>query len=264
MLVLAHHLFGRTAFQQVALPIAAFTYGIELLIPSVYRSKRFIAVSQSTRDDLVHRGVDASRIEVIPNGLNHTLYHARGRVPAEVPTLLFVGRVEFYKRVDLILAALQRVRAQIPRVHLVIVGDGQARPGLERQVAALDLREHVSFTGFVSDAAKVGHIRSAHVVVNTSEKEGWGLTVLEANACGLPAIASDVAGLRDAVRDGVTGVLVPHADVGALSEAMLRLLKDTVYRERLAAGALAWAQQFSWQQSADDILRVVEEVAGVQ
>ncbi|GIW43241.1 MAG: glycosyl transferase family 1 [Candidatus Binatia bacterium] len=261
VILVAHHLFGWTAFRQASLPVAAAVVALERLIPRVYRGRPFIAVSSSTRDDLIGRGVSGDSIRVIPNGLDHTLYNPNGRLPAEQPTLLVLGRVEFYKRIDLVLRAAAELRRALPTLHVVIVGDGRARARLEKLARELQLQACVTFTGFVPDAEKVAHIRRCHLVVNTSEKEGWGLTVLEANACGLPVVASDVPGLRDAVRHGETGLLVPHGDVAALAAAIRTLLEDTTLRERLGRGALQWAQQFSWEAAADRTLEVVEAEA---
>jgi len=261
LVLLAHHLFGATAFRQVSLPVACVVYAAEKLIPTMYRRRRFVAVSPSTRDDLVARGVAAAAITVIPNGLDHQRYDSRGRLPDARPTLLVLGRVEFYKRIDLVLRAVQGLVRDLPDVQLVIVGDGGARTALERQAQQLGIAERVQFTGFVSEEEKVAHVCRAHAVVNTSEKEGWGLTVLEANACGLPAVASDVPGLRDAVLNGESGVLVPHGDLRRLGESLLRVLRDEAYRSRLSAGARAWAQQFSWERTTADIATVIEAVA---
>ncbi len=260
VILLTHHLFGGTAFQQVAAPIAAAVWAAEKLIPVAYRGRPFIAVSPSTRDDLVARGIPVDSIVMVPNGLNHELYNARGRVADPNPTILVLGRVEFYKRIDLVLQAAQRLLPQLPSLRVVVVGDGGARKSLEQMAADLRIESSVTFAGFVSDAQKVAAIQRAHVVANVSEKEGWGLTVLEANACGLPAVASDVPGLRDAVRDGETGLLVPYGDVDALTTALRRVLTDAPYRDNLGRGAFAWAQRFSWRQSAADVLAVVEAV----
>ncbi len=262
VLPLAHHLFGATAFQQVPFPVACVVYAAERLIPIVYHGRHFVVVSPSTRDDLIARGLAPQRITVIPNGLDHARYHDRGRVPDGRPTILVLGRVEFYKRVDLVLQALQRLVAHLPDVQLLVVGDGRARAALERQAVQLNVRHRVTFTGFVSEEEKVAYIRRAHVVVSTSEKEGWGLTVLEANACGLPAVASNVPGLRDAVRDGDTGVLVPHGDVSRLTDALVRLLGDRDQQHRLGAGARRWAQEFSWEHSAAQVTGLIEAICG--
>jgi glycosyltransferase involved in cell wall biosynthesis len=261
VVAVTHHLFGRTAFWQVPFPVAATVYAAEQLIPFVYRARRFIAVSPSTREDLIRRGIPAAAISVIPNGVDHGRYHAGGHVPDPRPTLLVLGRLEPYKRIELVLQALRRVLPALPTVQLLVVGDGAARASLQAEVQQLGLAAHVSFTGFVSEDEKVDHIRRAHVIVNTSEKEGWGLTVLEANACGVPAVASDVAGLRDAVRHGETGILVPHGDVALLADALRQVLEDPGYRARLSAGAMRWAQRFSWEAGAADTAAIVEAVA---
>ncbi|GBD25935.1 D-inositol 3-phosphate glycosyltransferase [bacterium HR30] len=261
VVLVTHHLFGWTAFRQVSAPVAASVVALERLIPWVYRGCPFIAVSPSTRDDLVARGIAPESIRVIPNGLDHSLYNPEGASPAEQPTLLVLGRVEFYKRIDLVLRAAKELLFAVPSLHVVVVGDGRAKAELQRLANELGIGERVTFTGFVSDDVKVEHIRRCHVLVNTSEKEGWGLTVLEANACGLPVVASDVPGLRDAVRHGETGLLVPHGDLPALVQAIRLLLENAALRERLRRGALQWAQQFSWEKAADETLKLVESVA---
>ena len=264
VLLTAHHLFGRTAFRQVPFPVACAVYASEQVIPFVYRNRQFVAVSPSTRDDLVRRGVPPANVVVIPNGMDHSRYGESARIARGRPTLVVLGRTEFYKRVDLVLHAVQRIIPVLPEIHLCVVGDGSARAGLERQAAAMGLAGHVAFTGYLSEEEKLAVLRSADVVVNTSEREGWGITVLEANACGVPVIASNVAGLRDAVRDGETGVLVRHGDVGQLAAAIVRLLQDDAYRHRLGAGARAWAQHFTWDEVVTELVAVIEAVAAGQ
>lgn len=261
VVLVTHHLFGSTAFSQAPFPVAALVYASERLIPYVYRNRPFIAVSPSTRDDLIRRGIPAARIRVIPNGLDHSLYGSAGRQPSECPTILVLGRVEFYKRIDFVLEALVQVRRHLPAARVLVVGEGRARDRLEKLRDQLGLHGAVEFTGFVPDGEKVALIRSAHVVANTSEKEGWGLTVLEANACGVPAVASDVPGLRDAVRHGETGLLVPHGNVEELARALLEVLQNHDLRERLGRGAVAWAQSFSWEKAAEETLSLVESAA---
>jgi glycosyltransferase involved in cell wall biosynthesis len=260
VLAIVHHLFGITAFAQVSAPVAAVTYLTELGIPRVYRRVAMIAVSPSTRDDLVVRGVPAANVVVIPNGLDHTLYSPNGGRPG--PVILSLGRVEPYKRIDVIVDAMPRILATIPDARLLIVGRGEATPALERQVARLGLGAHVTLRGFVDEAEKVALYRGARVFVNPSEKEGWGLTVLEANACGTPVVASDSPGLRDSVRHDRTGFLVPHGDVAACADAVIRILRDDDTWRRLREGALAWAADFRWDAVTDRVQAVIERVAG--
>jgi glycosyltransferase involved in cell wall biosynthesis len=260
VVAIVHHLFGRTAFAQVSLPVAAVTYLSELGIPRVYRRVPMIAVSPSTRDDLIARGVPAANVAVIPNGLDHTLYSPDGGCPG--PVILSLGRVERYKRIDLLVDAMPRVLAALPEARLLIVGRGDATSALAGQIARLGLDAHVELRGFVSEAEKVALYRGARVFVNPSEKEGWGLTVVEANACGTPVVASDSPGLRDSVRHDRTGFLVPHGDVAACADAVIRILRDDQTWQRLRRGALAWAREFRWDAVTDRVQAVIERVAG--
>lgn len=260
VLGLVHHLFGATAFRQVSFPVAAITYASELGIPRIYRNVPMIAVSPSTRDDLIARGIAPDHVTFIPNGLDHERY--RPAKPKPAPIVLSLGRVETYKRIDVVVDAMPRVLEAVPAARLVIVGRGDAVGPLERQVARLGIGDAVEFRGFVDEQEKVALYQSARVFVNPSEKEGWGLTVLEAAACGVPSVASDSPGLRDSVRHEESGVLVMHGDAAACAAALIRLLTDDAAWNRLRVGALAWAQRFTWDGVTDEIEAMVERLAG--
>jgi glycosyltransferase involved in cell wall biosynthesis len=262
VLAITHHLFGATAFRQVPFVVAAMVVASERLIPPVYRRCRFVAVSPSTRSDLVARGMSPDQIRVVPNGVDSQKYRLPTQPPPQPPTLLALGRVEPYKRLDLTLQVLARVRREIPRARLVVVGAGSGMAELQGEMRRLGLTEHVECTGIVSEEEKVRRIQMARLIVNTSEKEGWGLTVLEAAACGVPAVASDVPGLRDAVRSGQTGVLVPHGDVDSCARAIIALLGDEDRRRALGRAARAWAERFDWETIADATAACIEEASG--
>ncbi len=245
--LLVHHLFGTTAFREASFPVAAATWLLERPIPRVYRSTPTIAVSESTRKDLRARGLEAP-IDVIPNGIDAqwlTPPVDGERFPE--PTLLYLGRLKRYKGIELILEAVARLVADGVPVRLVIAGTGDHRPRLERLTARLGIGPHVDFRGFVSEEEKRELLRRAWVHVLTSPREGWGITNLEAAACGTPTVASDSPGLRDSVRDGETGLLVPHGDIDALATALTRLLKNPELRATLGAGARSFAEGFSWE-----------------
>ncbi|MEB2284453.1 MAG: glycosyltransferase family 4 protein [Myxococcales bacterium] len=259
VLGLVHHLFGATAFRQVSFPVAMITFLSERGIPTIYRDVPLIAVSPSTRDDLIARGIAPDHVTFIPNGLDHERYRPSSRPPG--PVVLSLGRVESYKRIDVVVAAMPRLLAAVPKARLVIVGRGDAVQPLQQQVARLGIGDAVEFRGFVSEEEKVALYQAARVFVNPSEKEGWGLTVLEAAACGVPAVASDSPGLRDSVRHEESGVLVRHGDAAACAAALVRLLTDDAAWHRLRTGALAWAQRFTWDGVTDEIEAVVERLA---
>lgn len=258
LVVWVHHLMGTTAFQQVAFPIAAAVWCAEQLVPRLYRHMPVVAVSPSTRDELVHGGMPRQQIYVIPNGLDHDLYRPGATGPGPVPTILSLGRVEPSKRNEWLVDAI----AQLPGVRLVVAGAGTGLEPLRAHVAASPARDRVELRGFVDEAEKVRLFQAAHVLATASPKEGWGLTVLEAAACGTPAVATDAPGLRDAVRDGETGLLVREPTVAAFAAALRRVLEDSPLRARLAAGARAWAARFSWDAVTADVSAVIDEARG--
>jgi glycosyltransferase involved in cell wall biosynthesis len=256
---LVHHLFGLSAFRQVSVPIASYVVATEALLPLAYRGMPFVVVSPSTRDDLVKRGIPRDDVRVIPNGLDHEHYHP-GDAPAERDLVVFVGRLEHYKGVDLLLDAWPDVRRARPGARLVIAGSGGAGEQMRARARDAGYADSIHFAGFVSEAEKVAWMQRATVLVQPSRKEGWGLTVLEANACGTPVVATDVPGLRDAVRHGTSGLLAaPNAT--SLASCLTAVLSDDVLRARLAHGARAWSERFRWDHVADAFADVVRAIA---
>lgn len=252
VVLLVHHLFGGTAFREVPFPLALATWLLERPIPRVYRGTPTVAVSRSTATDLEVRGLSLQRITVIPNGIEVgelTPAPPGGRFPE--PTLLYLGRLQRYKRVDLILQALARLRDEGVGARLLVGGKGEHRGELEALSQRLGLGDRVRFLGFVSEAEKLDLFRRSWVHVLTSPKEGWGIAAMEAAGCGTPTVASDSPGLRDSVRDGETGVLVPHGDVPALAAALSRLLGDAGLREEMGRRAVTWAGEHDWDSIAD-------------
>ena len=245
------HLFGTTVFAEASWPVAAVVWAAERPLPRAYARAAFHAISDSTRDDLVRRGVPRERITVIYPGVDAAWYCPDPAVPrAAVPTFLYLGRLKRYKGVDVALRALALARARRPDVVLEIAGQGDDRPRLERAAAALGVDSAVRFLGFVPEADKRDLLRRAWAVVFPSPKEGWGITNVEAAACGTPALASDSPGLRESVRDGETGYLVPHGDAAALAARMLELAVDPARAAALGRRGRTFAAGLSWERAA--------------
>ena len=144
--------------------------------------------------------------------------------------------------------------AAVPGARLVLVGRGQEEGHLKALAAGLGLGDQVVFAGYVSEDAKVRWLQRAALLVQCSTKEGWGLTVTEAYACGAPVVATAVPGLADSVQDGVTGILVRKAAPAPLAAAIRKLLADPATRERMAHRAMAWSLHFDWNESAEAVL----------
>jgi glycosyltransferase involved in cell wall biosynthesis len=138
----------------------------------------------------------------------------------------------------------------VPDVRLLVIGDGPFEPQLRRAARRLGVSAAVEFLGFLPRAEMVRRMQQAWVLVQPSPKEGWGLTVVEAGACGTAVVAADSPGLRDSVRRDETGLLVPYGDAVRLAEALVRVLEDRALRGRLAAAGARWAGSFSWPECA--------------
>ncbi len=255
LVTIVPHLFGTTAFTEASLPLATVVWASELLIPRIYRRAGFHAISESTRDDLVRRGVPPERVVVIHPGVDSTLYQPDPATPrAARPTFLYLGRLKRYKGVEYALRAVAAARLIRPEITLDICGQGDDRPRLERIVESLGLGRAVRFLGFVPEQEKRTLLRRAWAVVFPSPKEGWGISNVEAAACGTPALASDSPGLRESVRHGITGYLVPHGDWRALADRMVALAADATLVERLGRAARQFAEGLSWDAAAQATL----------
>jgi glycosyltransferase involved in cell wall biosynthesis len=261
VLALCHHLFGTTAFAQVAWPIAAAVVAAEALVPLAYRRERFLTISESTREDLVRRGVARERIDVSLPGIRRP--RAAGKPLRErPPRIVYVGRLERYKRVDVMLRAAAPLVGEHPALELVVIGRGGDQARIERVAAELGLASRTRLLGFVSDDERDRWLAESRVCVCASEKEGWGLTVIEANAVGTPVVASDAPGLRDSVRHGETGWLAPVGDVAAFRARIAELLSAGDAAEAMARRGEEWARRFDWDVAADELEAALARARG--
>lgn len=263
LIVLFHHLFGSRAFRSAGLAEAAAAWLGELPLGRVYGDTPTVAVSESTRDELIAKGFAPGGVRIVHNGVDSEYFTPDPAMRDPQPTLLFVGRLAAIKRVDLLLRATALIRREhgIPAT-LLVAGTGPLEGQLRKQEQSLGLGEGVRFLGRVTEDEKRDLYRRAWVHLLTSEKEGWGLTVMEAAACGTLTVGSNVSGLRDSVRDGETGVLVPHGDVGALAREVARLLEDAPRREEMGHAARLHSERFTWEDAAVRMEGVIREVAG--
>lgn len=263
VLAVVPHLFGAAVFREAPPPVGLLVWAHESVLPLVYRRTPFLAISESTRDDLARRGIARRRIRVVRCGLTQADY-AVTVPPADrsEPVVVFLGRLRKYKGAQHAIRALAHVRREVPGARLDVVGDGPYRAALESLAASLGLADHVRFLGALPHGAKVDALNAAQVAVCPSPKEGWGLTVIEANACGVPVVASRSPGLVESVKDGETGLLVPHGDARAIAGALVRLLADRALRLRMADAAVRWARTFDWETCYRESRAVMAEAAG--
>ncbi len=217
-----------------------------------YKKTATVTVSESTRKDLVDLGFET--VFVVGEGLNFMPLKKLGE-KEKYPVIVFAGRLKKAKRPDHAVEAFKIVKGKIPEAELWMIGDGYFKKKLMENAC-----EGVRFFGAVSNKARRNLIKKAWVLVNPSVREGFGLNVIEANALGVPCVAYDVAGLRNAIIDGETGLLVKSSDVGVLAEAIIHVLTNDALRVRLSEKALEYSRSFSWDEVADEFMKVVRAV----
>ena len=229
-------------------PINALGYAGEPIYLRTYRQVPVLTISASTRDDLLRLGFKGT-ITIVPVGLEPITDFA----PTEpgIADFLFVGRLAPSKRIEEMIKALEVVRKTIGRGTLRLVGPGSERyrKSLTHLAMRLGIAEHVVFEGRVTAAEKHRLMAEATALLMTSVREGWGLVVTEANACGTPAVVYDVPGLRDSVVDQASGLVVPPRPEN-LAQGMIRVVREPELRGRLATEAKRWSGTFSFDAAA--------------
>jgi glycosyltransferase involved in cell wall biosynthesis len=177
-----------------------------------------------------------------------------------MPTVLYLGRVKKYKRVPLLIAMMKSVREHVKDAELFIAGGGDAVVDSREAIERMGAGDYVRYVGFVSEEEKLRLFQEAWVQATASLVEGWGLTVVEANACGTPAVSFRVPGLSESIIDGETGLLAD--DEEEFTSHLVDILTNEGLRERLTRGAVDWARRFDWDTTATETLSVLREVMG--
>jgi glycosyltransferase involved in cell wall biosynthesis len=219
-----------------------------------------VAVSDLTARRLKELGGSKLPITVVPNGVNT---RDIADIPAEGPSfdIIYVGRLLAHKRLDLLLEAVAELRGRHPKLSCLIIGSGPERERLRKLTATLALEDHVTFTGEVPEENVYGLLKKSKVFVLPSVREGFGMSVLEALACGVPAVVvrAPYSAAHEIVEDGVNGIMAAPSP-RSLAEAISSLLEDPVKRGLMAEAAHQAASQYDWAVIAQKTLTVYEAV----
>lgn len=255
-----HHVCSRQFDQEVPEPFRTVGKFLESsAMPRMYRNTPMITVSDSSAAEIAELGIPHENIEVIHNGLDPSGY-VTDSAKAALPTLLYVGRLRRYKRVDLLIKLFARIVEFDPNIRLEIAGEGNYRTQLEELARRLGVGEQVTFLGFIPEDEKVAALSRAWISVTASDVEGWGLSVMEGAACSTPSVAFKISGLAESILHGRTGFLANNED--EFVSYCLELIENVNLRDEMGKQARAWASEFDWGRTADETIRVLAKAAG--
>jgi len=248
---LIHQLANDVWGSELPKPVAGLGRWIEPRLLRLYHDVPIVTVSNSTRQDLEQLGL--SNVWVVPNGRDDPP-ELNGLPKESVPTFLFVGRLALNKRPDHAVEAFRFIKEQLPHARLWLVGRGP----LERKLQKT-LPEGAEMLGYLPRVELYERMARAHCLLIPSVREGWGLVVIEANSVGTPAVGYDVQGIRDSIKHERTGLLAEAGDPAALARQAVSLVHEPVRYSVVSEEATRWADNFSWQSTATNLMIVLEE-----
>jgi len=249
LVAIIHHLHGKTLYEELFYPAAHYIYKKESQIPAVYASTPIFAVSPSTKNELIEKGYPAEKIGLLYNAIAQQYFTDDYPKKNEHPSLIYIGRLKRYKKLETIIDAMPAIIKEFPDITLKIGGMGSHAEQLSNYINTKGLIENVYMMGKVTEEEKVALLRESWIFITMAAKEGWGITVIEANAGYTTVIGSDVPGLRDSIKNGETGILSPYNDPQKLAENVINLLRNKEKLKQYQLNAKDWANKFSWENS---------------
>lgn len=251
-------------FYEFFFPLSFIAYFLEKFEYFPYGNTKFLCYSESTREDLISFGIKENNISTFPLGVDHSRYYKTEKKSKD-PLFIFVARLVKMKRADLCIKAMKKVISQYPKASLYILGNGQEERRLESLVYRENLTKNIKFINknnfFINKSIKdlkVESMQKSWALLLPSVKEGWGMVVTEAAACGTPAIVSNVTGLRDSVMDGKTGIVLsrnPSPD--ELSNTMIKIIEDSALRRKISQEAYKFSQNLNWDKSFKSFKKLI-------
>lgn len=255
--LLIHHVHQEVFRKSLPKPLAFLASFLETkVMPFVYKNIQIITVSDSSRQEILKHKLTNIEPIVIYNGVNLEKYKPAPK--SQTPLILYLGRLQYYKSLNILIKVAKKVSKIMPEVAFIIAGEGEKKKDLMKFTRELNLESKIHFLGKVSEKVKIELYQKAWVFVNPSFIEGWGITTIEANACGTPVVASDVSGLRDSIQNPTNGFLIPYGDISSFAERIFYLLRNREVRDKMSAYSIDWAKNFSWDESADKFYAVIE------
>lgn len=212
------------------------------------------AISNFLKNRAVKLGANENEISVIPNGVDLNKFSVQEETAQKAPyRIICVGRLSWEKGHEYLIRALPKIREEFPSAHLVLVGDGPLKDDLRGLVFSLNLQNHVEFKGLLPHKFVVEEMKKSSVFICPSLAEGLGIVFIEAQACGMPVIGTNVGGIPDVIQSGNNGLLIPPRNTGAIVDAIKKIFKDQHLTNYLVLNARQNSLKFEWRNISEQV-----------
>ncbi len=256
-----HEVAGEIWDYMYPFPINIVGKFIESLYFKFYKNIKFWTDADSTVEDLVKYGINKSNCTVINCPINRKPLDS---IPNKetVPTFIFVSRVVKMKGVEDVIKAFFNIQKELKNAQLWIVGDGDKKymSKLNAIIKSYGIDPRVKFWGRVDENKKFELLKRAHILLHASVKEGWGLVVIEAASQATPSVVYNVAGLKDSVKNGKTGIVLKQNSAEEMAKQTINLLRDEVGYKKLQQNALAYVKSLTWENATRESLELINNL----
>lgn len=252
--LLIHHVHQDIFKKQLKPGLSYFACFLEnRVMPLIYKNKRVFVVSPSTKKEVIDLGFKEENIDIIYNTIDTNKY-TPGRKP-NYPIFAYLGRLTKQKNIETFIDAIPYIKKEFLNARFIIAGEGPHLKEIKKYSNDLD----INFLGFISEEEKIKLLQESYALIQPSEKEGWGITIIEANACGTPCVASDVYGLKDSVKNGINGYLFEFNNP---KDLVLKILKIRDNYTSLQYSCIDYSKQFEIKTLTDileDKMKIYEK-----
>lgn len=255
---LINEVAGKLWFSNLFRPGAFIGYFMEPFIIKMYKRNMFLTGSESTKDELIKLKIPDKNIHVVNHGVSVVSVKDTIRKEKD-PVVVFLGRVSKDKGIEDAFKVFNLVRGEYPHIRFWIIGKEEEEGTAENlKEKYFDLKNSVEYFGFVNETEKYELLKRAWVLIHPSQKEGWGLNVIEAASQGTPTVGTDVEGLRDSIVRNKTGILTPQKDNVAMAHAIGELINDSQQYNSMSEECKKWAKKFTWEKSTQKSWKLIQ------
>lgn len=260
-IVLIHEVAGEIWDYMYPFPVNKLGRLLESIYFHFYKNIMFWTCSESTVKELEEHGVKRSQCVIISSGIQNKPLSTLPKKESQ-PTYLFVGRIVKMKGIENVISAFYYIQQKLPDAKLWVIGTGEKRymKQIKKMVSEKKIKRNVTFYGFISEEKKLSLMRRAHILLHASVKEGWGLVVVEAASQATPAVVYNVAGLRDSVKDGETGIILTVNTPEEMAVAASNLILDKNRYKEMQNDCLRWARKFNWENSTEKSFALISKI----